>query len=421
MRGGVTPTRQVTMLDVAAWTAVGLATLATTTNALMAIGTIAPSELPLTAASAGVMVVAGGFAAMRHLRAVGRANEAATALALAQGDEASARDRLAFARHSAALMATLPPDEGVRAVLTESLTRFHAQAAAIVGEQVALSTAEDVDVGEAEAAVRRLALETMKSGRSVTVADSEGQTAALTAPLRVGGEMRDVVVLWRHGHSFRTGDLDGLSLVARIIELSLENAALVDEVRGQLDGTLRMVVDLVEQRLPDYGAYSERVSRYAVAVGRLMGMHEDEIEDLRVTALLHDIGMLSVPEAILTSPRRLSEEEMTELRGHPVHGATLTRDANFPERVQQAVRSHHERVDGAGYPDGLAGDAIPTASRILSVCDAFVALISDRPHRPAVSVTEALETLRASAGSHYDAGVVEMFADAQAEVAAEGA
>lgn len=421
MRGGVTPTRQVTTLDVAAWTAVGLAALATTTNALMAIGTIAPSELPLTAASAGVMVVAGGFAAMRHLRAMGRANEAATALALAQGDEASARDRLSFARHSAALMATLPPDEGVRAVLTESLTRFHAQAAAIVGEQVALATAEDVDVEEAEAAVRRLALETMKSGRSVTVSDSEGQTAALTAPLRVGGEMRDVVVLWRHGHTFRTGDLDGLSLVARIIELSSENAALVEEVRGQLDGTLRMVVDLVEQRLPDYGAYSERVSRYAVAVGRLMGMHEDEIEDLRVTALLHDIGMLSVPEAILTSPRRLSEEEMTELRGHPVHGATLTRDANFPERVQQAVRSHHERVDGAGYPDGLAGDAIPTASRILSVCDAFVALISDRPHRPAVSVTEALETLRASAGSHYDAGVVEMFADAQAEVAAEGA
>jgi len=255
----------------------------------------------------------------------------------------------------------------------------------------------------------------------VTVADFEGQTAALTAPLRVGGEMRDVVVLWRHGHSFRTGDLDGLSLVARIIELSSENAALVDEVRGQLDGTLRMVVDLVEQRLPDYGAYSERVSRYAVTVGRLMGMPEDEIEDLRVTALLHDIGMLSVPEAILTSPRRLTDEEMAELRGHPVHGAALTRDANFPVRVQQAVRSHHERVDGAGYPDGLVGDAIPTASRILSVCDAFVALISDRPHRPAVSAPEALETLRASAGSHYDAGVVEMFVEAQAEVAAEGA
>ena len=420
MRGGITPTQQVTTIDVAAWTAVGLATLATTTNALMAIGTIAPAELPLTAASAAVMVVASGFAAMRHLRAVGRANEAALELALAQGNEASARDRLAFARHSAALMATLPFDEGLHAVLTESLTRFHAQAAAIVGTEVTLATAEGVDREKAEDAVRKLALDTVKSGRSLSVADA-GHLAALTAPLRVRGEIRDVIVLWRHGHSFRTGDLDGLSLIARMVELSSENAALVGEVRGQLDGTLRMVIDLVEQRLPDYGAYSERVSRYAVAVGRLMGMHEDEIEDLRVTALLHDIGMLSVPEAILTTPRRLTDEEMTALRAHPVHGAALTRDANFPDRVQQAVRSHHERVDGAGYPDRLAGDAIPAASRVLSVCDAFVALISDRPHRPAVSVPEAIETLRASAGSHYDAGVVEMFVEAQAEMATEGA
>jgi len=261
----------------------------------------------------------------------------------------------------------------------------------------------------------------VESGRSVIVADPGGEVAALTAPLRIGGRLRDVLVLWRHGHSFRTGDLDGLSLIARIVELSSENAALVDEVRGQLDGTLRMVVDLVEQRLPDYGDYSERVSRYAVAVGRLMGMDEDEVEDLRATALLHDVGMLSVPEAILTSPRRLTPEEMTELRGHPVHGATLTRDANFPDRVQQAVRSHHERVDGAGYPDGLVGDAIPTASRILSVCDAYVALISDRPHRPAVSAAEALEALHASAGTHYDPAVVAMFVDARTELEAAGA
>jgi putative nucleotidyltransferase with HDIG domain len=419
MRGGISPDTQITTTDVAAWVAVGLATVLTTGNALMAIGTVAPAELPLTAASAALMVIAGGFAAIRHLRAVGRANEAATALAIVQGDEAAARDRLSFARHAAALMATLPPGEGVRAVLNESLSRFHAQAAAIVGGDVTIVTTGDADATEARAAVQRLALETVKSGRSVTVADPVERIAALTTPLRIGGELSDVIVLWRHGHSFRTDDLDGLSLVARIVELSKENAALVEDVRGQLDGTLRMVIDLVEQRLPNYGAYSERVARYAVEVGRLMGMDEEEIEDLRVTALLHDIGMLTVPEAILTSPRRLTVEEQSELRGHPAHGATLTRDANFPERVQQAIRSHHERVDGMGYPDGLVGDDIPAASRILSVCDAFVALISDRPHRAAVSVAEALDALRASAGTHYDAGVVETFVEAQAGMPAD--
>ena len=95
MRGGISPNTQITTLDVAAWVAVGLATLATTTNALMAIGTIAPAELPITAASAAVMVAAGGFAAMRHLRAVIRANEAAVSLALAQGDQAECSRRVA--------------------------------------------------------------------------------------------------------------------------------------------------------------------------------------------------------------------------------------------------------------------------------------------------------------------------------------
>ncbi len=419
MRGGIPEEAQITALDVAAWVVVGIATVATAGNALMAISTVAPSELPLTAASAVVLVTAAGFAGVRHLRAVRRTNEARQALAMALGDEASARDRLSFARHAAALMSSLPQREGESAVLKESLKRFAAQAAAIVGNDPALAIVEGVDETEAREAVSRLATQTVKSGRSVTVADKDGGIAALTAPLRSGDQIRNVMVLWRRGHAFRSDDLDGLSIVARIIELSSENTALVKGVRGQLDGTLRILIELVEQRLPNYGAYSERVARYAVAVGRLMGMDEDEVEDLRITALLHDIGMLSVPEAILTTPRRLTDEELSELRGHPVYGADLTKDANFPARVQAAVRSHHERIDGMGYPDGLSGEEIPAASRILTVCDAFVALISDRPHRPAVSVVEALQTLRASAGTHYDSGVVEMFVEAQGEVAAQ--
>jgi HD-GYP domain-containing protein (c-di-GMP phosphodiesterase class II) len=133
------------------------------------------------------------------------------------------------------------------------------------------------------------------------------------------------------------------------------------------------------------------------------------VEDLRCAALLHDVGMLEVPESILNAPRRLSAEEQKELRGHPAHGAELVRIANFSASVQSAIRSHHERVDGAGYPDGLKADEVPLSSRILSVCDAFVALTSDRPHRAAVSAEEAIAALRASAGSHFDEQVVEDF------------
>jgi putative nucleotidyltransferase with HDIG domain len=421
MRGGTVRQPPMTTLDVAIWIAVGVAAVATLGNALMAILIVAPSELALMGACTVVLVTAGGFAAWRHLRAVRIANEARNDLARAQGDVTAARDRLSFARHAAALMSSLPQAEGVRAVLAESLTRFAADAAAVVDDDIVMMTAEGVDESEAQAAVLHLALETVKSGRSITLADSEAQLAALTAPLRARGELHDVLVVWRHGHRFRAEDLDGLSLVARIVELSLENSALVEDVRSQLGGTLHAMVDLVEQRLPDYIPHSSRVGAFAVALGEAMGMSGDDAEQLRVAAMLHDVGMLEVPESILNAPRLLTPEEHRELREHPLRGAELTRVANFAPMVQDAILSHHERVDGTGYPRGLRGDEIPLAARILAVCDAYVAMISDRPQRVRISPDAALGELRAGAGTAYDAGVVAMFIEGHEEAAAAGA
>jgi len=414
MRGGTVRQPAMTTIDVAVWIVVAVATVATLGNALMAILIVAPSELPLMAGCTVVLVLAGGLASWRHLRAVRLANEARNELAVTKGDELAARDRLSFARHSAALMSSLPQDEGIRAVLTESLARFHAQAAAVVGSETTLVVAEDVDETEARAAVQHVAHETVKSGRSVTVADADEQVAALTAPLRLRDDLQDVLVLWRHGHQFRTDDLDGLSLVARIVELSMENTALVDDVRFQLGGTLRAMVDLVEQRLPNYIPHSSRVGASAAALGQALGLSDDDAEQLRVAAMLHDVGMLEVPEAILNAPRALTAEEQLVLRDHPFHGAELTRVANFGRLVQEAILGHHERVDGTGYPRGLRGDAIPLAARILAVCDAYVAMTSERPQRASLTPDAALAELRAGAGTAYDPSIVEMFVEVQA-------
>jgi putative nucleotidyltransferase with HDIG domain len=408
------------MVDVSAWATVAVTTVAAIGLALIDVNSIVPTETPLVTGAAALLVIALGFAASRHMRAVLHAGEAATELAICQGNELASRDRLAFARHAAALMTERPQDEGIDAVLTESLTRFAAHAAALVGDEVFLAVSGNTDALEAEDSVRELAARTTKAGRSITV-DEPGQNgragvAALTAPVRLRGQTRGVIVLWRRGHAFRTDDLDGLSLVARVLELSMENTFLVSEVREQLSGTVRMMVDLVEQRLPNYRDHSQRVSRYAAAVGRQLGLDEAAVAELSTAGLLHDVGMLAVPESILNLPRRLTPEEMLEMRGHPQRGADFTRAAGFSASVQDAIRTHHERMSGDGYPAGLSGDAIPLAGRILNVCDAFVALVSDRPHRPKLPVPEAFEALRASAGTHYDAELVEAFIAVQPTV-----
>jgi len=395
--------------DYAAWSAVGVSSLAVTYLAIGGLSGAVTVEPYAMASSAAFLVASYGFAMIRQLRATKSARDRAGAYDVAFASEVAARERLSFARHSAALMTSLPEGEGLRAVLEESLVRFNAQAAALVGDDLTMATADGVGRPEAQAGVLRVALDTVRVGRAVADEGPDDGSNTLTIPLRIRGRLKDVMVLWRRGGPFSPDDLDGLSLVARIVELSMENRTLVAEVRDQMSGTLHMMIGLVEQRLPAYGAYSSRVADYAVAVGARMGMADDELEDLRTAALLHDVGMLTVPETILTTPRRLEPAELAVLRAHPEHGAELTRLANFPARVQAAIRSHHERFDGSGYPKGLAGDAIPLASRILTVCDAFVALISDRPHRPRVSEDEAIATLRASAGAHYDADVVEDF------------
>jgi putative nucleotidyltransferase with HDIG domain len=404
--------------DIAAWAAVGVATIATAGTAFAQVTGFVPLPPYSTAGSAALLIAAAAFAAVRHGGAAGAARTCEAAFRVAFASEVAARDRLSFARHTAAVMASLPQGEGLRAVLDESLTRFSAEAAAIVGEDITMVTGEGVERQEAQAGVLHVALETVRAGRAVAAELEEDGATALTIPLRIRGQLTNVMVLWRRGGAFGPDDLDGLSLVARIVELSMENRALVDEVREQLSGTLHMMVDLVEQRLPDYRTHSERAAEYAVALGRAIGMRDDELEDLRLAALLHDVGMLAVPESILNTPRRLTLEEQVELRGHPAHGAELVRLANFGPRVQETVRSHHERADGTGYPSGLKGDAIPLGARVLCVCDAFVAMISDRPHRARISVLEALDALRSSAGMHYDARLVREFVRVQTDVLA---
>jgi diguanylate cyclase (GGDEF)-like protein/putative nucleotidyltransferase with HDIG domain len=151
-----------------------------------------------------------------------------------------------------------------------------------------------------------------------------------------------------------------------------------------------------------------RVQTYAVEIAKDLGLDDAELHAIRAASMLHDIGKLAVPENILSKPGHLTPEEFEKMKIHPIVGAEILDRVEFPYPVVPIVRSHHERWDGSGYPDGLKREAIPIGARILSAVDCFDALASERPYRRALSPEEAMKTLTAEKGRSFDPRVVEV-------------
>jgi diguanylate cyclase (GGDEF)-like protein/putative nucleotidyltransferase with HDIG domain len=155
-------------------------------------------------------------------------------------------------------------------------------------------------------------------------------------------------------------------------------------------------------------SHLRRVQVYALEIGKELGVSEAELNAIRAASMLHDIGKLAVPENILSKPGRLTPEEFEKMKIHPIVGAQILDRVQFPYPVVPIVRSHHEKWDGTGYPDGLSRYAIPVGARILAAVDCFDALTSERPYRQAMSPDEAMESLRKETGSSFDPQVVEV-------------
>ncbi len=162
-----------------------------------------------------------------------------------------------------------------------------------------------------------------------------------------------------------------------------------------------------------------RVQRYAVAVAKKLGLSGDELEAINTGALLHDIGKLGVPEYVLLKPGRLTEDEYAKIKQHPEIGAAILSPVEFPWPVLPVVKSHHERWDGKGYPEGLAGENIPRSARILSVADVYDALTSNRSYRHAWDHQKAVEEIARSAGTQFDPVIVEAFLAVIEEIVTE--
>lgn len=170
----------------------------------------------------------------------------------------------------------------------------------------------------------------------------------------------------------------------------------------------RWLADATDPQSPSL--HCARVADQAARLGRELGIGDaDWLDALRVGSAVHDIGKLSVPDAILKKPGRLTAEEWAVVRLHPDAGASLTRKLRLPEWVNQAVRHHHEHWDGSGYPDGLAGEAIPLCARVVCVVDVYDALTSDRSYRRALPQDEALAVMAGECGYTLDPAIFRVF------------
>ncbi|MDP9293301.1 MAG: HD domain-containing protein, partial [Actinomycetota bacterium] len=160
--------------------------------------------------------------------------------------------------------------------------------------------------------------------------------------------------------------------------------ARAQELRRSYKATVRALSNAVEARDAYTGKHAERVAAYGLAISRASGMDVADEPQLEFGFLLHDIGKVGVPDAVLFKPEALSAEEFSLIADHPLIGSEILRHVEFLEEATQIVRHHHERWDGKGYPDGLEGEQIPLAARVFAVADTLDALTTDRPYRGAV-------------------------------------
>ncbi|MDQ4065642.1 MAG: HD domain-containing protein [Actinomycetota bacterium] len=184
---------------------------------------------------------------------------------------------------------------------------------------------------------------------------------------------------------------------------------VLNEKRAKDLATIGALAAAVECRDATTGRHLERVTDLATDCISLIDPDMAGVEEVAYGFMLHDVGKIGIPDAILNKPGPLDESEWAIMRGHPEMGVRIVEPVGFSDKTTEIILCHHERYNGAGYPNRLKGEEIPLAARVFSVADAFDALTSDRPYRPAVSEGEALSVIRGSAGTHFDPHVVDVF------------
>lgn len=206
---------------------------------------------------------------------------------------------------------------------------------------------------------------------------------------------------------FTTSDLQIVLILSSQVVAAIENAALYDDLRESYFRTVQALVAAVEAKDPYTKWHSTNVAKYAVAIARDLGMSPSFLEEIHIASILHDVGKIGISERIICKPDRLSREEFDLMKDHPAHGIRILEPIGFSPAIIDAIYQHHERYDGKGYPQKLAGEDICIGARILNVADTIDAMVSERPYRGTISSQEVMRELERESGAQFDPRVAE--------------
>ena len=233
----------------------------------------------------------------------------------------------------------------------------------------------------------------------------------LCMPIKIRGEIFGVLLVAdkRGAFSFCAEDIFVARFLLDKAALNIENIALYESMVTGLHSTLGALVSAMEAKDPYTRQHSRRVTHFSVLTAQVMGMDVAQVESIRFAAYLHDIGKIGISDSILHKETSLTASEYEHIKQHPVIGGQIVQDMDLDSQEKAIIRHHHERWDGKGYPDGLAGTDIPLLARVVAVADAFDAMTTDRPYRKAKTQEEAVIELISCTGQQFDRNVVDAF------------
>ena len=233
----------------------------------------------------------------------------------------------------------------------------------------------------------------------------------LCAPLDYKNNVIGIIAIYdkKGGLSFSTDDLVLFKDVASQTAMAISNFQLNADVEKAYIDTIRALAMAVEAKGPYSGGHLDRVAEYATNIGKKLGLSQEDLKDLHDGAYLHDLGKIGIRDDVLQKTGKLTPEEFEEMKKHAVIGETIIKPVKSLSKLSSVVRSHQERWDGSGYPDGLKGEQIPLNARILAVADVFDALTTQRPYKKAMAIEEAKAELRKIAGVKLDKKIAGAF------------